>query len=150
VKTLLPTNPARPIQRAFLFAAFLLVGEVRAEVTPPLSKTKMVETLRLIEAWDGRSVGGAGEWGPWQICPRVWRQFSRSSLYSAPSQEHLRVASALVSWIIGNLDRLDLPVTPRSVALVYNAGYGNVRDRRILRRHRYYSERASNIYHSLP
>lgn len=117
---------------------------------------KMVDVLREVENWDGKSVGAAQERGPWQITQTVWQQFSDTSFKqadrksSAALREQRYVARECVIWIVGRLEKAGYSITPYNVALVWCAGWGSFHrhdPRRPSHLKQFYAERASNIYY---
>ncbi len=139
-----------------LFAIFCIAAPFvfSAEPSDPkLNLARVRWAIRVVENWDGRSVGGSGELGPWQIRPAVWLQFSEKPLEWAYGSEprhkaeQERVAGELVEWIDVRLPSLHLPRTARSIGLVWTVGYGNMRAQRISRSKRQYADRVSNSYH---
>ena len=119
---------------------------------PTLNLDRVKRSIRMVENWDGRSVGGSGEVGPYQIMPHVWVQFSEKPIswaygsHPAQKAEQERVAAAIVDWIAERLTTLRLPRTARSIGLVWTAGYGNVKDRKYGKAKRDYAQRVQNIY----
>jgi hypothetical protein len=118
-----------------------------------IDSTKMVESIRIVE--NSTKIGRAGERGPWQILPSVWRQYSKrplawaSSKQSACVAEQKRVVLAHIHWIREQLRTINLPDTPRSIALIWGAGFENVRRETIKPEKLDYADRAQNIYESL-
>jgi len=114
---------------------------------------KMVETIRVVE--NSSTTGKAGEQGPWQILPSVWRQYSREHISWASSKrpecvaEQRRVASAHVNWIRKQLPKIGAAETPYFIALVWCAGFENVRLGKLNAGKKDYAQRAENIYGSL-
>lgn len=148
----------RPMFTFTLLALLLLVAApfVFAEDSDPnLNLARVKWAIRQVEHWDGKSVGGSGELGPYQIRPAVWHQFSDKPLdwaYRSDPRcrgEQERVASELISWIDARLPGLRLPRTARSIGLVWTVGYGNVDAQRISRGKRAYAARVHNVYHDL-
>ncbi len=112
---------------------------------------RVVRAIVVVEDSAGR-VGAAGERGELQFLPGVWRMYSKKPFAwaqgSAPEMrlEQAKVARLHVDWIVARLARLGLSESAWSVGLVHNAGYGRVRGGRVLRRHRDFADRVSNIY----
>jgi len=129
--------------RRIIFALILLHSAAFADI----DSTKMVESIRVVE--NSTRVGRAGERGPWQILPSVWKQYSKTSQQSASIAEQKRVVLAHIKWIREQLKTINLPDTPRSIALVWGAGFENVRRESINPAKLDYADRAQNIYESL-
>ena len=131
------------------FVLALLASSAFASV----DSAKMVETIRLVE--NSTTPGKAGEQGPWQILPSVWRQYSRTHVSWASSKrpecvaEQKRVAATHIAWIRSQLVKMNLPDTPHSIALVWCAGLENVRRGKLSDGKRDYADRAANIYGTL-
>jgi hypothetical protein len=112
---------------------------------------RVARAIAVVEDAQGR-IGAAGEQGELQFLPVVWRMYSPRPVSWATGSavemraEQRRVAQAHVAWICARLARLGLEESAWSVALVHNAGYGRVRDRRVLPRQRDFAERVANIY----
>jgi hypothetical protein len=119
---------------------------------PKLDLDRVVEAIRIVENWDGVSVGAEGEVGPWQFKKSVWIEFSDKPFSWAwgdwPEQkaEQRAAARRYVAWIDQNLIHLPLPRTAASIALVYTNGWGNTKRKKITAAKRDYSRRAQNIY----
>lgn len=133
--------------RLLLFA----VGLCALPLARAVDVERVVAAIATVENSAGR-VGAAGERGVLQFLPSVWRMYSARPLSwasgSAPEMriEQARVARVHVDWIRARLAGLGLADSAWSVALVHNAGYGRVRERRVLPRHRDFAERVSNVY----
>lgn len=93
-----------------------------------------------------RTPGRAGELGPYQIKPEVWREHSglphRVALEPEASRE---VAMAHLKWIRGALTSGGAPTDCYHLALAWNAGAEAVRTGRLLRRQVAYAERVSRL-----
>lgn len=144
--------------QALLLIAYLVVvgpfiwaGEIVAPVVA-LDSKRVAREIRLVENWDGKSVGDSGEVGPWQFLPTTWKQFSDRPIWWASSfnltcqAEQERVAIAEVEWIRARLPRLGLSESAWAIGLVHNAGYGRVRRRQSEPRHRAFADRVREIY----
>ena len=58
---------------------------------PALCLDRMADAIRAVEGAGLRTRGPSGEWGAWQVMPKVWRKYSRRMQWSAPEQEQRRV-----------------------------------------------------------
>lgn len=136
----------------------LLVAVANAQperVEATLDLHRVVEAIRLTEAWDGKSVGQCSEAGPFQFRPSTWLAHSSaplewSHLKTAQAKaEQRRAALEHVEWIHRRLPSLKLKNSVWSIALVWNAGYGNVEHNNISKRAYDYANRCSNLYYDL-
>lgn len=118
----------------------------------------MLEALRQVENWDGRSRGADGERGPWQITPAVWCKYSDKPFAWADGRsfdariEQRRVAREHVYDITLWLESEKTNPTPFRVALVYCAGwsaYAHAIPHKPSKAKRDYARRATNIYSEL-
>ena len=112
----------------------------------PVDEARMLWALVQVENWDGRTAGRSGEWGPLQIKPATWRQFSKVPQRRATVEEVQRVALCHLRNCTDGLRRTGLPVTPYWVALVWRAGLRNLQRHTVKREWRNYAERAENCY----
>ena len=137
-----------------VLSPFTMAGEPKS----PLDIDKMVEALRMCEAWDGRSRGASAERGPWQITPGVWHQYSHMPFFSGEGtsmqerSEQRRVAREQVYWITQRLANANVKCDPYNVALVWNAGWASFfygSPHKPSARKRDYAKRATNLYHSI-
>jgi hypothetical protein len=133
---------------------FLLALLLATPVSASVDLVKMIETIRLVE--NSETPGRAGEQGPWQILPSVWRQYSREHISWASSKradcvaEQKRVVTAHIAWIRKSLVDAGFADTPKNIALVWCAGFETVRRGKATRAKKDYATRAQNIYGSLP
>lgn len=103
----------------------------------PLLSTKfLLRSIDKVENWDGRTLGRAGERGPWQMKESTWRQYSKENMpYSERSwrnwTEAQRVLEEHASWIMDRMETLETPQTAYIFALIWKVGYGNVKRGRI-------------------
>jgi hypothetical protein len=136
--------------RLTFIVALLFATPVSASV----DLIKMIETIRLVE--NSETPGRAGEQGPWQILPSVWRSYSREHISWASSKradcvaEQKRVVTAHIEWIRSCLTNAGFADTPKNIALVWCAGFETVRRGKASKAKKDYAARAQNVYASLP
>jgi len=114
-----------------------------------LDAHRLAESIRAVENWKPGSVGRAGEVGPWQITPKVWKKHSTTSQWSASVSEHRRVALAHIAEIRAGIRRNGIHETPRTIALAYTAGLNAAINGKASRMKLDYADRAANVYHDL-
>lgn len=108
---------------------FAIVARAKA-IGRDIDVELMADAIRMVENWDLRSPGAAGELGYWQITPGVWREFSSQPfmvaglMTEAAETEQRRVAVAIILDIKNRLILIGRKPTPYLVALCYNAGFG--------------------------
>jgi len=122
---------------------FILFPSPKADT---LCAHRLADSIRAVENWKPGTVGAAGEVGPWQITPAVWRKYSRASQWSAPVSEHRRVALAHIASLRAGLRRNSFPESPHYIALAYTAGLSATINRTATRMKWDYAHRAANIY----
>jgi hypothetical protein len=119
---------------------------------------RVLEAIRSVEHWDGRSVGASGERGPWQMTRDTWRQFSHHPFHWAGGrgkwffEEQRAVAYRYLLWIETQFEHANHPITPYSLALAWTAGVNAVlhnEPRRPSRAKHDYAERAENLYRDM-
>jgi hypothetical protein len=138
----------RVMRWALLFLGLVVSAQGAVDVD------RMVRALAIVENSTGL-VGAAGERGDLQFLPEVWAMYSAKPFAwahgSRPEmrREQARVARVHVAWILARLPGLRMGDSVWSVALMHNAGYGRVRDRRWLPRQRDFAERVTNVYEEL-
>lgn len=138
------------MRRAILIVALLAF----ASDAHALDLAKMIQTIVLVE--NSNRPGKAGEQGPLQFLPSVWRQYSKTHISWASSRrpecvaEQHRVARVHIAWIRAQLKAIGLaPDEPYNIALVWTAGFDTVRLGKTSEAKRDYAGRAHNIYGSL-
>lgn len=99
---------------------------------------RLHDCIAQVEDWQGRR-GRAGEIGPTQILPQVWRRYSNQR-YSA--EEARRVTLAHLVWLQSNVEN---PTVYR-LALAWNAGAAATNRCRINDRQADYAQRVRNLY----
>ena len=105
-----------------LLVLFVLAAPARAEVDVP----RLVDALGMKETglrWDGQP-GPAGEMSAWQITEGVWRQHMAPRPFSDARDPALARECALkhVRWLIAQIQRRGLAVTPQRVATAWHFG----------------------------
>lgn len=145
------------IALVLLLCFLVLTAKVRAaqKAKKPLDLMQVVEAIRQVENWNGRSVGASNEFGPWQFTADTWFDFSNHPFWWAGDHapkckaEQHRVALAYVTWIHAHL--LDIPIkeSAYSIALVFTCGYSGVKHGKPSRAKRDYAQRVQNIYDQL-
>ncbi len=96
-----------------------------------------------------RKPGKSGELTKYQFKPSVWNQYSHVPMKDASPAEIERVAIAHYKWCLAvmpvrNKELKLMPLAYR-IALVWNAGYGNIVNNKVLPRHRDYAHRVQNL-----
>lgn len=148
----------------YLFIFLLVVGFTCVGIAatmheyddPNLDLDKVVEAIRIVEAWNGRSVGAAGEVGPFQFKASVWAEYSDQPFAwawgSHPVQkaEQRAAARRLVAWIDAQLKDVPLPRTARSIGLVWTNGLTAAKRHKVSSAKRDYAQRVANIYADFP
>lgn len=113
----------------FITVAILCVSLRAAMPKPRCDIDVMVEALRQTENWDGHSRGAAGERGPWQITPAVWKRYSNLPFgcadghSNADKTEQRRVAREFVYAIMHRLSLANRDRDAFTVATVWAAGW---------------------------
>ncbi len=115
---------------------------------PPLNEERMLDAIKAVENWDGRTPGAAGEWGAFQMKPDVWRKYSKLSQRRATPAEERIVARAHLHWVRGALRSNRLPDKPWFIAAAWGAGVDAVKTRTMSPRKIDYADRAETIYDS--
>lgn len=105
--------------RAALLFLLVVVGASGAN----FDAARQADALRLREGYRGRP-GALREEGPYQIREVTWRQHMGSMPFAMARQEGPARACALkhIRWLAGQLEARDLEVSPRAVAVAWNAG----------------------------
>ncbi len=116
----------------------------RAEIDVP----RLVDALGMKETglrWDGNP-GPAGELSAYQITERVWRQHMAPRPFSHARDPALARVCAVkhVAWIVTQLRRRGLAVTPARVATVWHYGLSHAA------RRTQWGIEVANLYHDLP
>lgn len=120
----------------------------------PINLSKLHSALKGIEAWDGRSVGRAGERGPLQMKRTTWYDFSdRPHSWAAGGNpirdaEAKRAETQYVLWLIEVCNKqIGRKPTPYMVGLIHNAGCGTVEHGRPNAHQRDFAQRVENLYY---
>lgn len=116
------------------------------KAAPAIDADRMLAAIAQVENWKRGTVGSAGEYGPYQIIPSVWRRYSRQSAWSASPAEHHRVASRHLEDVRKLLAAAGHAVTPFSIGLAWNAGPTAAIRGTAPARSRDYAARARNVY----
>jgi hypothetical protein len=70
----------------------------------PSDTDRILDAIALTENWDGKTVGKAGEWGPWQMTPANWRRYSPHIPIRHANKAQLRqVAREHLAYLVGRL-----------------------------------------------
>jgi hypothetical protein len=95
-----------------------------------------------------RAVGAHGELTRFQFRKATWEEWSDVPFRRAPRDEVEadRVFEKHARWIVGALEGLGLEVSVASVAIMWNAGYGNVMHGRVPDSSLDYALRVENLY----
>ncbi len=155
-----PPPPSRQtVQEAFarridaLHPEPLPYTRVEMKMPKPISRRILDAIIAVEGVKDPHKPGKNGELTIYQFRPSVWGQYSKVSMTKADDQEIERVAMEHYTWIMKRLQSLPwvqgMPLAEQ-VALLWNAGYGNVYNARISRAQRDYAKRAQNIFASTP
>lgn len=133
-----------------MISALLASAVVTLTIPPPraLDLDLMLDVIAQTEAWDGHSVGRAGEIGPWQITPAVWSRYMHGTMRGAPLEQLRYVAFRHVSDLIKQLKARGHAVTPFNVGLAYNGGIGLVGQKTVPRAKFEYATRCENLFDS--
>ncbi len=89
-----------------------------------LDVERLLDAIKDVEAWDGKSTGAAGEYGPFQITPAVWihcRTVRKTMIQATPS-EHRAAARAELLFRIATAQINHMTVTPYICGLLWGAG----------------------------
>lgn len=150
-----PAAWAIPITIPFII---LIVSIARAQpepLVPRIDPEKEIKALMEIENWDGKSVGAAGEIGPWQLAPAVWMQHSKfphqwaTCRTPAQAAETDRVVRAHLEWVRKQIWRQGYEESPYIVALFWTCGIGTFRSGLVPAAKIDYATRANNLYSTL-
>lgn len=115
-------------------------------VPAPLDAERILDCIRAVENWDGRTAGRAGEWGHWQMRPKVWAHYSSVPQVRASPQEERRVAREHLAWIRKTLHGQAVKETPYAIALCWTAGTETVLRAAASPQKRDYATRARALY----
>jgi len=121
-------------------------SESERERPPELNLGRLLDAIREIEGWRGIR-GPAGEFGPFQILPSVWRHHSKVSPWRASANEHRRIALAQIAEIRRRLAAGERDANSAfMIALAWNAGTSAVIGGTAPARSWDYADRTRNIY----
>lgn len=126
------------MKSAFLAAIGLFSVVPMNAQTESLDVGRMVAVLKALE-------NGPSD-NPWQFSEATWAAYSKVPKHTASPQEHRRVAWVFTSACVRQAHSLDLPISPKWVACLWNAGYGTVRDSKMTADQREFGARAANLY----
>ena len=116
---------------------------------PKLDVEKMLDAIAGAENWDGHSVGKAGEVGPWQMTPAVWRHCRgslRKTMQQATPSELRTAARAELMFRIATAQINHRTVTPFLCGLLWGAGVSAALNGTASEAKRAYAERVRSIY----
>jgi hypothetical protein len=118
---------------------------------PELSQERLLDAIAQAENWDGITPGKAGEWGPWQMTPAVWRQHMGALPFRTASKADLRQAAAKhLRWLCQTLNSRYLPVNPFYLAVAWNAGWRAAASKnRLPPDVADYAQRVTNLYENV-
>ena len=110
----------------------LLILSAPARVAD-LDIPRLVDALRMKESglgWNGRP-GPGGELSAWQITECVWRQHMMPLPFSEAHDPELAHACAVkhVRWLVAQIERHSLVVTPQRVATAWHFGISHAAER---------------------
>lgn len=110
-------------------------------------KARLLAAIEQVEDWRGHD-GAAGERGPWQITPAVWRQHCPAwSFETARQRGRARIcAERHLAWLSDGLLRKGIAPVPFMLALAWNAGLTGATNGRAPVRAYEYAVRVENIY----
>jgi len=136
-----------PIVLRYRAPAIVVVDSQRESERPPeLNLGRLLDAIREIEGWRGIR-GPAGEFGPFQILPSVWRHHSKVSPWRASANEHRRIALAQIAEIRRRLAAGERDANSAfMIALAWNAGTSAVIGGTAPARSWDYADRTRNIY----
>lgn len=136
-----------PVLQSIIFGALLVVviaiitRNLRADirihyVEHGLDIGHLITAIKTVEAWDGKTKGAMGEWGPMQMRPAIYKRFAydERGYVKELIKECVLLDKKPGAWIIG---------------LLHNAGYPAVRDHRALVTKLEFAERVENVYNLL-
>lgn len=100
------------------------------------------------------AIGRSGERTKYQFMPNTWRDYSNYPFHKLNgSLESQRIADEVMQLHTQRLKSysraLNLEVNVYNMALIHNAGFGTIRNNRLLQRHRDYALRVENVYNSI-
>jgi hypothetical protein len=127
-----------------LLGLFVLGCPLRAEI----DVGREIDALAMKETglrWDGRP-GLCGELSAWQITEKVWRQHMAPAPFSDAREPALARVCALrhVRWLIAQIERRGLAVTPQCVATAWHFGLSRAA------RSTEWGLEVANLYNDLP
>jgi hypothetical protein len=110
---------------------------------------RMLDAIRGAENWDGKSTGHAGEYGPYQMTPEVWRKSRmgwKKDIREATPDEWRAAALEDLRFRIVSLEINHFRVTPFLAALAWTAGVRAVITHTASRAKADYATRAERLY----
>ena len=134
--------------KSLILGSIVMLSNVSAET---LCIRTYAESIALIETNnDPSAVGRCGERSRYQFMDFVWKEYSNEPFETASTnpREANRVFVEHVKWSIRALKILEKDVTIYNLALLHNAGFGNIRRSTVQERHRDYAKRVKAIYYS--
>ena len=129
-------------------ALVLACATVHVTISPPkpLDLERMLEAIKQVEAWDGKTRGKAGEWGPWQMTPEVWHYYTTKSMtWATPFQLRTNARRELVR-LSEQIVCLRQPVTAFNLALAYGGGLRLIGRKEVPAAKLDYAQRVENCY----
>ncbi|MDD2763451.1 MAG: hypothetical protein PHE83_05695 [Opitutaceae bacterium] len=134
--------------RGFAVAASCDADRSLGAPAAPLDIARLLAAVAAKETglrWDGRP-GPGGELSAWQITETVWRQHCKAPFAQAATDHQLarEVAERHIHWLIAQIERRGLPVTPQRVATAWHFGLSHVARRTP------WGREVANLYHDLP
>lgn len=132
----------------FLLPALISFNAVNAET---LCIRTYAEAIAMVEtANDPTAIGRDGERSRYQFMNFVWKEYSNEPFETASTnaREANRVFMEHVKWSVRALKVLDQDVTVYNLALLHNAGFGNIQRSTVQERHRNYAKRVTSLYYS--
>ena len=134
-----------------MLTAFLAAAAVTLTIPPPpkLDVERLLDAIAAVENWDGKTRGAAGEWGPWQMTPEVWKRCRgniRKTLQMAEPHELRAAAREELQFRIATLQINHHVPTAFLVALAWGAGVRATLDGKATEKKREYARRVETVY----
>jgi hypothetical protein len=118
---------------------------------PKLDVERMLDAIAGVENWDGRTPGAAGEWGPWQMTPAVWKHCRgtlHKTLQQATPSELRTAAREELHFRMATLEINHHKLTAFLVGLSWTAGVKATLSNTATDAKREYAKRVEAIYES--
>ena len=116
---------------------------------PKIDVEKMLDAIAGAEAWDGKTVGKAGEWSAYQLTPAVWKHcrgtLNKSMRQATPSELRAAAREELQFRIV-TLEINHITPTPFLCGLAWSAGVSSVLRNTASQAKLDYATRTANLY----